>query len=212
MKTILLAVLLMVFSLSLYAQPVPGSTSMPPIQEEFVENDYVGQASPHHLGGMFSMFTNPGLIYMYFPNRGFGYRISTYAYGDNSNTQKGIDVDAAIGGELLLNLVTSKSIRFYMLTGIGYAYSENSTSVTQWDPNFNKYYNYNYQINRNITGGLGFGIELYAWRHVSFSLEGGYRFRRGFHSYSSDVNSNYYSEHKSLLIGLGTGVGAYWVF
>lgn len=156
-----------------------------------------------------SFFSGYGLSYQHQFDSGFSLRTQVFAFGrndDNSdyNTE---EVRFAYGADLQYNLKRSRNTRLYALVGSFIDYYKSGNN-----------YNYpsttdDYDTERYINLGGGFGIELMAWQNLSFVIEGGYYGRFGKNNITNyrfengqDVRYKEQQSPKSFGFGVGGGI------
>lgn len=212
MKRILLFVCL--FAAFSFAKAQDGSNSKLVTNKQNVEEDDDSQWLQNRIGLYGSFFSGYGLSYQYQFANGFSVRSQLFAYGsndDNSNYNSN-EIRLAFGADLQYNLKRTKSTRLYALAGSFIDYYENGNyySVT---PSANR----DYDVERYFNVGLGFGIELMAWRNVSFVIEGGYYGRFGnndvtVYDYDNGQGSTHKENQTPKTFGFGGGGGIFYAF
>ncbi len=160
-----------------------------------------------------SFFSGYGLSYQRQLKNGVSLRTQFFGFGNSEDDDYGSDeIRLAYGADVQYNLQRSRKTRLYVLTGSFYDYyeSENNYPAT---PSGKK----DYDIERYINVGVGLGIELIAWQHVSFSIEGGYYGRFGNNNVTTyrivngqEIRSREKQTPKSF--GFGVGGGIFYAF
>lgn len=176
-------------------------------QDYLNSEDDESQWLKNRVGLYGSFFSGYGLSYQYQFDNGISLRTQLFAYGsdnDNSNYNS-TEIQLAYGIDLQYNLQRTKSTRFYVLAGSFIDYYEDGYY----------YDNDNYDIERYINVGLGFGIEIMAWRNISIMLEGGYYGRFG----NNTVSVYRYGDERDIKetqnprsFGFGVGGGIFYAF
>lgn len=156
-----------------------------------------------------SFFFGYGLSYQHQFENGFSLRTQIFAFGRNDDNKdyNSEEVRFAYGTDLQYNLKRSSNTRLYALVGSFIDYYKSGNN-----------YNYpsttdDYDTERYINLGGGFGIELMAWRNLSFVIEGGYYGRFGKnsvtvyrHENGQDVRYKEKQSPKSFGFGVGGGI------
>ncbi len=172
-------------------------------------NDNDSQWLQNRIGGYGSFFSGYGLSYQYQFENGFSLKTQLFAYGsdnDNSNYNAN-EIQLALGADLQYNLKRTENTRLYVLAGSFIDYYEDGNYYNS-SPNDS-------DIERYINVGIGFGIELMAWKNVSFMLEGGYYGRFG----NNTVSVYRYGDERDIKetqnprsFGFGVGGGIFYAF
>lgn len=176
-------------------------------------DDDDSQWPQNRIGLYGSFFSGYGLSYQYQLKNGISLRTQLFAYGRNDDDEyNSNEIRLAYGADVQYNLKRSRNTRLYVLAGSFFDYYEYGNNYSIPPANTN-----NYDIERNINVGAGFGIELLAWRHVSFAIEGGYYGKFGNNSVTvyrnvngQDVLSRENQTPKSF--GFGVGGGIFYAF
>ncbi len=168
-------------------------------------DDDESQWLQNRIGLYGSFFSGYGLSYQYQFENGISVRTQVFAYGsnDDNNNYNSDEIQIAFGGDFQYNLKRSKTTRLYILAGSFIDYNERGN-----------YYEYpssdeDVDIKRYINVGVGIGMELMAWRNISFVIEGGYYGRFGNNSITVFNNETRYKEKqtpKSFGFGVGGGI------
>lgn len=160
-----------------------------------------------------SYFSGYGLSYQYQFENGLSLRTQLFAYGSNDDNYYNSDkIQLAFGADLQYNLKRTEYTRFYVLGGSFIDYYERGNYFYVSSPKYN-----DFDIERYINVGVGVGIELLAWKNVSFMIEGGYYGRFGnnsitTYSYSNEYNKTYKENIKPRSFGFGVGGGVFYAF
>jgi|APTNR8051073442_1049403.scaffolds.fasta_scaffold03618_7 hypothetical protein len=173
------------------------------------QNSNDSQWPQNRIGLYGSFFSGYGLSYQYQFENGFSLKTQLFAYGsDNDNSDYNTnEIQLALGADLQYNLKRTENTRLYVLAGSFIDYYEDG------------YYYYSSpndsDIERYINVGIGFGIELMAWKNVSFMLEGGYYGRFG----NNTVSVYRYGDERDIKetqnprsFGFGVGGGIFYAF
>lgn len=161
-----------------------------------------------------SFFSGYGLSYQHQFSNGISIKTQLFAYGSdddyrNYNTD---EIQLTYGIDLQYNLNRTNNTRFYALLGSFIDYSEDGNYFYSTSPNVN-----DYDIERYINVGVGFGIEVMAWRNISIVVEGGYFGRLGNNSiidydYVNGEYTRVIENQKPRSFGFGAGVGIFYAF
>lgn len=161
-----------------------------------------------------SFFSGYGLSYQHQFDNSFSLRTQIFAYGrnDDSKEYNSNEVRLAYGADLQYNLKRSGNTRLYAIAGSFLDYYKSGNNYN-YPPISN-----DYDYERYINVGGGFGIELMAWRNLSFVIEGGYYGRFGNNTvtvYRSENGQDpiYLKEKQSpKTFGFGVGGGISYAF
>lgn len=161
-----------------------------------------------------SFFSGYGLSYQHQFENGFSLRTQLFAYGSNDDNKdyNSEEFRFAYGADLQYNLIRTRNTRLYTLVGSFLDYYESGNNNNTY-PSKTK----DYDIERYINVGVGFGIELMAWRNLSFVIEGGYYGRFGNNSIGvyrpvSGQNVRYSEKQTPKSFGFGVGGGISYAF
>ena len=156
-----------------------------------------------------SFFSGYGLSFQHQFQNGLSIRSQLFAYGSNDdNNYNSDEIQLDYGIDLQYNLKRTQNSRLYALLGSYIDYYERGNSYYS-----SSVYKKDYNIERYINVGIGFGIEVMGWQNISIVVEGGYygRFGNntvtdynyiGLETVSYKVNQN----PKSFGFGVGGGV------
>ena len=177
-------------------------------------DDDESQWLQNRIGLYGSFFSGYGLSYQYQFENGFSIRTQLFAYGSNdeNNNYNSDEIRLALGADLQYNLKRTKNTRLYVLAGSFVDYFENG-NYTNIYPSTSK----DYDIERYINVGVGFGMELMAWRNFAFVIEGGYYGRFGNNSvtvydYREEGNIRTKENITPKTFGFGVGGGIFYAF
>ena len=212
MKRILLFVCL--FAAFSYVKAQDGTNTKLNTNKQITEEDDDSDWLQNRIGLYGSFFSGYGLSYQYQFANGLSVRSQLFAYGsndDNSNYNSD-EIRLAFGADLQYNLKRTKRTRLYALLGSFVDYYENGNNYS-----VNSSSNKDFDIERYFNVGLGFGIELMAWRNVSFVIEGGYYGRFGnndvtVYDYRDGQNTSYKENQTPKTFGFGGGGGIFYAF
>lgn len=212
MKKVLLFVFL--FAAVSFANAQENSSTKLVNNNQNTDYDDESQWLQNRIGLYGSFFSGYGLSYQHQFENGFSLRTQLFAYGsndDNSNYNSD-EIRLAYGVDLQYNLKRTKNTRFYALLGSFIDYYERGSSYYD-TPNSVK----DYDVERYFNIGIGFGIELMAWRNVSFMLEGGYYGRFGnndvtVYDYNNGQSTSYKANQTPTTFGFGVGGGIFYAF
>lgn len=160
-----------------------------------------------------SFFSGYGLSYQYQFKKGISLRTQLFAYGSNDDDDSNAtEVQITYGADVQYNLKRSGNTRLYVLAGSFLDYSESGNTYYLPSPSPN-----NYDIERYINIGVGLGIELIAWQHVAFAIEGGYYGRFGNNNVTvyRTVNGQdmiFNEKQTPKAFGFGVGGGIFYAF
>ncbi|PKL80696.1 MAG: hypothetical protein CVV25_03055 [Ignavibacteriae bacterium HGW-Ignavibacteriae-4] len=179
-----------------------------------VNADDESQWLQNRIGLYGSFFSGYGLSYQYQFANGLSVRSQLFAYGsdDDSRNYNTNEIQLTYGIDLQYNLNRTKNTRFYALAGSFIDYSEDGNYYYSTSPN-----DKDFDIERYINVGIGFGIEVMAWRNISIVVEGGYYGRFG----NNTVTDYDYVDGRSYRIkvnetprsfGFGVGSGIFYAF
>lgn len=213
MKSIIVFLCLFV-SISFAKAQDASNSKLPTSSSQNSTQDDDSQWLKNRIGIYGSFFSGYGLSYQHQFENGFSLRTQIFAYGTNDDNKdyNSKEFRFAYGADLQYNIRRSRNTRLYAIAGSFLDYYKSGNS-----------YNYpstsdDYDIERYINVGGGFGIELMAWRNLSFVIEGGYYGRFGNNSvtvYRSDSGQEpkYYKEKQSpKTFGFGVGGGISYAF
>lgn len=164
----------------------------------------------NRIGVYGSFFSGYGLSYQHQFENGFSLRTQLFAYGSNDDNDdyNSDEFRFAYGADLQYNLIRSRNTRLYALAGSFLDYYESGNNNYTF-PSKTK----DYDIERYINVGVAFGIELMAWRNLSFVIEGGYYGRFGNNSITvykpvngQSVKHKEKQTPKSFGFGVGGGI------
>ena len=177
-------------------------------------DDDESQWLQNRIGGYGSFFSGYGLSYQYQFDNGFSIRSQLFAYGsDDDNRDYNTDeIQLTYGIDMQYNLNRTKNTRFYALAGSFIDYSEDGNYYYSTSPN-----DKDYDIERYINVGVGFGIEVMAWRNISVVVEGGYYGRFGnntvtVYRYGDEREFNFKENITPRSFGFGVGGGIFYAF
>ncbi|MFA7326057.1 MAG: hypothetical protein WC121_05285 [Candidatus Kapaibacterium sp.] len=176
-------------------------------------DDDESQWLQNRIGLYGSFFSGYGLSYQYQFDNGLSLRTQMFAYGSNDDNYYSTDeIQLALGLDLQYNLKRTKNTRFYVLAGSFVDYYE--TGNYYYSPSSNSE---DFDVERYINVGVGFGIELMAWRNVAFVIEGGYYGRFGnntitVYRYDDERDMNIKENQTPRSFGFGVGGGIFYAF
>ncbi|PKL80697.1 MAG: hypothetical protein CVV25_03060 [Ignavibacteriae bacterium HGW-Ignavibacteriae-4] len=160
-----------------------------------------------------SFFSGYGLSYQYQFANGLSVRTQLFAYGSNDdNNYNSDEIQLALGADLQYNLKRTHNTRLYALAGSFIDYYERGNSYYS-----SSVYSKDYNIERFINVGVGFGIEILGWQNVSIVLEGGYYGRFGNNTvtdydYSGEETKRVKVNQTPKSFGFGVGGGISYAF
>ena len=179
-----------------------------------VNADDESQWLQNRIGLYGSFFSGYGLSYQYQFANGLSVRSQLFAYGsdDDNRNYNTNEIQLTYGIDLQYNLNRTKNTRFYALAGSFIDYSEDGNYYYSNSPN-----DKDYDIERYINVGVGFGIEVMAWRNISIVVEGGYYGRFGNNTVTDydyvDGRSNRIKvNERPRSFGFGVGSGIFYAF
>jgi hypothetical protein len=212
MKRILLFVCF--FAAFSFAKAQDGSNTKLNTNKQITEEDDDSEWLQNRIGLYGSFFSGYGLSYQYQFTNGLSVKSQLFAYGsnDDNNNYNSDEIRLAFGMDLQYNLKRTKRTRLYALVGSFVDYNENGTYTNVY-PSTNK----DFDIERYFNVGIGFGIELMAWRNVSFVIEGGYYGRFGnndvtVYRYANEQETNRKENVTPRTFGFGGGGGIFYAF
>ncbi|NCO54422.1 MAG: hypothetical protein COZ21_06215 [Bacteroidetes bacterium CG_4_10_14_3_um_filter_31_20] len=156
MKTKLIAIILIAFTVSAFSQQ---------------NNDVVtGKKYSKAFGVGAGFTTGVGFSFRYFPKK-YGVQINAAPYYNNY----GSEVFVSAGATLLYSINENKVSNFYAYLGNHYLYSKLNQEAYGYDPyGYNNYY-YNRKVTREyLNSGIGVGIEFHSQKRITLNLMVGY--------------------------------------
>ncbi len=177
-------------------------------------DDTNSQWPQNRIGLYGSFFSGYGLSYQYQFENGISLRTQLFAYGsnDDNNNYNSDEIQLALGADLQYNLKRTNNSRLYVLAGSFIDYYERGNSYYS-----SSVYSKDYNIERFINVGIGFGIEILGWKNVSIVLEGGYYGRFGnntvtVYDYSGEETKRVKVNQTPKSFGFGVGGGISYAF
>lgn len=212
MKKVLLFVFL--FAAFSFANAQDNSSAKLVNSNQNAAEDDESQWLQNRIGLYGSFFSGYGLSYQHQFENGFSLKTQLFAYGsndDNSNYNSD-EIQLTFGVDLQYTLKRTNNSRLYVLAGSFVDYYERGNYYYATPSN-----DEDYDIERNINVGVGFGIELMAWRNVSFVIEGGYYGRFGnntvtVYRYGDERDLNFKETQTPKSFGFGVGGGIFYAF
>lgn len=183
-------------------------------KDELRGADNDSQWLQNRVGGYGSFFSGYGLSYQYQFENGISLKTQLFAFGsdDDNRNYNNDEIQLTYGIDLQYNLNRTKNTRFYALAGSFIDYHEEGNyyySSSSDDTDFD--------IERYINVGVGFGIELMAWQNISVVVEGGYYGRFGNntvtdYNYNNNGNTRVKVNETPRTFGFGVGGGLFYAF
>jgi len=154
----------------------------------------------HELGLTGSSISGSGFSYSFIFVEEMRLKFSgIYYYNKNNENESHW---ASVGLEFQRNFIKYKALRIYGLFGLSYWYDKDLNGVLNVDPYASTVANNSFGI------GVGYGIEVTLWKHVTLGANIGYEYETGKKEYSgfyrNTINPSY---SKRLGIGGGGSVG-----
>ncbi len=156
MKTKLIAIILLAFALSSFAQENQDNLS--------------GKKYKYAFGLGAGFTTGLGFSFRYFPKK-YGVQINCVPYYNNY----GSEVFVSSGLTLLYSINENRFSNVYAYLGNHYLYTKLNSSTYAYSPYYGNYQYYNTKVTTEYwNSGIGMGVEFHAQKRITLNLMLGY--------------------------------------